>query len=290
MDSYFPKTRRPVAGLSSSLKRPPPSITPPRAAKIPATPTTPKDARITRPKHPPPVRRKLSASARGEERRRPISVRELFKTVHLLEESPRNETEVPLERLPVRPLSIPTTPTKTTSKSTAPETTENEKDLLDPANHRISTAQAHSPPITKPIASSASPSKIVDGPLRGVSTSLLDLIRAKEAAAKITSPEQERRRELLGIAPEIVRIVPTVFTANRKEIMLYENVVDKCFKGLKSNYTTTTIIECIELVNKIVPDWITIVTISRGKFMRINRDRYTIPQLLEAIRIYKRNC
>lgn len=117
---------------------------------------------------------------------------------------------------------------------------------------------------------------------------MLDYIRAKEAAAKATSPEEVRRQELLGIAPEIVRIVPTVFTANKKEVMLYDKVVEKCFKGLKSNYTTSTIIECLDLMDKVAPEWVTTVQISRGRFMRINRDKYTIPKLLEAIKRYKK--
>lgn len=130
--------------------------------------------------------------------------------------------------------------------------------------------------------------KVTSGPLKGISTSLLDHIRAKEAAAKATTPEQERTRKLLGIAPEVIRIVLTVFTANKKEVMPYPKVVEKCFKGLKSNYTTETITECLKLMDKIAPEWTTTVTISRGVFIRINRDRFTIPQLLEAIKRYKR--
>lgn len=216
MDSYFPKTRRPVI----SLKRPAPSITPPKPAKIPATPTTPKDARIVRPKQPPPVKKKPPI---GDKRL--VLGRELFKSVDPLKE----------------------------------------EDLQ------------------------VSPTKITSGPLKGVSTSLLDLIRAKEAAAKATTPEEERKRDLLGIAPEVARIVPTVFTASKREVLPYDRVVDKCFKGLKSNYTSETIVECLELMNKVAPLWISTVQISRGKFMKINRDRYTIPQLLEAIRRYKKD-
>lgn len=231
MDSYFPKTRRPHTIQPGSLKRPPPSITPPKAAKIPSTPTTPKDARLTRPLQPPPVKSKRQCQ---QERRRPTSVKELFKTVRPLDDSPITEQ----------------TPLPTTTKATE---------------------------------------KIASGPLKGLSTSLLDLIRAKEAAASTITPEQVRRRELLGIAPEIVRIVPTVFTANKREVMLYDKVIDKCFKGLKSNYTSATIMECLDLMDKVAPDWISTVDISRGKFMRINRTKYTIPQLLQAIRNFQKN-
>lgn len=265
MDAYFPKTRRPI-GLNSSLKRPPPSVTPPTAAKIPNTPRTPENARLNRPSKPPPVKKKLQARSRTQDEQpqqlqqqtkqksKTTSFQELFKSIH----PPETRGDIP-------------TPTKPTTKPLATPLT-------------FETAQ----PTTvirqpKPVSTG----KISSGPLKGLSTGLLDLIRAKEAAAKATSPELERKKELLGIAPEIVRIVPTVFTANKKEIMFYDTVIEKCSKGLKSNYTSTTIIECIELMNEVAPEWISTVTISKGKFMRINRDKYTIPRLLDSIRKYK---
>lgn len=119
-----------------------------------------------------------------------------------------------------------------------------------------------------------------------MSTVLLDIIRAKEAASK-EDPQVARERELLGIAPQVVRIVGTIFTASKKQVILYDNIVEKCHKGLNANYTTPTIIDCIDLMDKVAPQWVTIVKISRGQFMRFNKDRYTIPQLLEAIKRYK---
>lgn len=219
MDLYFPKTRRPIV---APVKRPCPTLSPP---------TTPKHAKLTRPKEPPPLVKKKTQ-------------RSLFKEV--VGSKPQLHHPLNLnDEEPITPKKLETKQQPQTDKT-----------------------------------------KIASGPLKGVSTSLLDLIRAKEAAAKETSPEEGRRRELLGIAPEIARIIPTVFTANKKEIMLYDKVVDKCFKGLKSNYTSATIVECIELMDKVAPEWLTTVTISRGKFMRINRDKYTLTQLLEAIKKY----
>lgn len=43
------------------------------------------------------------------------------------------------------------------------------------------------------------------------------------------------------------------------------------------------------MVDSITPDWISVVTITRGKFMRLNKDKYSIPQLLEAIKRYKKD-
>lgn len=131
--------------------------------------------------------------------------------------------------------------------------------------------------------------KIDKGPLKGISTSLLELVRAKEAALKNVSPEQERKRELLGIAPDLARIISTIYTASKRDIILFDKVVDNCCKSLKNNYTSQTIDECITLMaESITPEWISIVTISRGKFMRLDKDKYTMPQLLEVVNKYKK--
>lgn len=131
--------------------------------------------------------------------------------------------------------------------------------------------------------------KITEGPLKGISSSLLDIIRAKEAASKSRDPEKEREIELLGIAPQIVRCVVTVFTSSKKQYLPYDKILDKCFIGLKSNYTTSTITQCLDLMSKVAPDWSTTVDISKGKFMRLNRTKYTMPELLKAISNYKKN-
>lgn len=291
MDTYFRKTRRLAGDLSGSLKRPsisrkltfdstasetlvttPPKIraepkeskkqevislidTPTKTPVKPkdteeVRPTTPTNARLSRPLAPPPVKRKVTPDdVKQVRKRRPMSVKELFHLHDEINHEPNNNN-----CLGIKPLDIPTsTPPQTPHKQPQPE----------------------------------SPSKIESGPLRGVSTSLLDLIRAKEERAKSITPEQIRQRELLGISNELVRIVYTIFTANKKETMLYNTIVDKCCKGLKNNYTTNTITECLDLTLKIAPEWITIVEITRGKFMRLNKTQYSLNQMLKAVQRYK---
>lgn len=132
--------------------------------------------------------------------------------------------------------------------------------------------------------------KITEGPLKGISSSLLDIIRAKEAAAKAIDPAKERERELLGIAPQVLRTLTTVFTSCKKQYLPYDKIVDKCCSALKSDYTTSTIIQVLDLMSKVAPDWSTTVEISKGKFMRLNRSKYTMPELLKAISNYKKTC
>lgn len=233
MDKYFKKERPRLNSSSISLKRPAESITPPLASKIPTTPSTPKDARLTRPLKPPPIARPVkprqSRTLTTDREPKTVARRlELFKDDH-----PQEKEEEQTKR--------------------------KENDI-----------------------------KISDGPLRGVSTSLLDLIRAKEAAAKEVDPEAVKRQTLLGIAPDVVRIIHTVFTASKREVLPFDRVVEKCVKGLKSNYTSETITDCINILDQVTPEWISTVDISRGKFMRLNRTKYTISQLLSTIKDFKK--
>lgn len=325
MDAFFPKTRRPISNLSTPIKRPPPSVTPPKANKILATPTTPKDARIARPTVPPPVKSKryhrridsedddqpsiitdpkdvtkigarsldLFQSPRSirtpttPQKRRPISVRELFKTAHLHDKEGKDKSSTDLRSSPnelAKPLRTSVIyPLQSPQKDRNDDKLYNEEPspsaIIPDSNDIISRGSELIVPI--------SPRKITSGPLKGLSTGLLDLIRAKEAASKLMTPEQERTRELLGIAPEVTRIVSTVFTALKRDILPYDKIVEKCYRGLKSNYTTPTIIDCLNMLDKVAPEWVSTVTISKGRFMRINRDKYTLPQLLNTIKQHK---
>lgn len=296
MDTYYRKTRRITA--SSSLKRPAQSVTPPKPAKLLATPTTPKDQRLQRPKDPPPLIKPPKDHSEQSNEVKNSTVRKLFNSVH-----PLDKSDIKID---VRPLD--TTSTDATSTATAlpatPKVDSSASTTTLPIRSPIKTTPIKasaarrllSPHLSKNAAQSLetkrttipiSPVKITTGPLKGVSTSLLDLIRAKEAKAKLFTPEDERRRVLISIAPNVSRIVSTIFTVNNKDIMPYDKIVEKCHRALKSNYETKTIDECLELMDKVAPEWISIVTISRGRFMKINKDKYSIPQLLEAIKKYK---
>lgn len=258
-------------------------------------PTTPKKSRLARPQQAPPVKRKLMPNDLRQERRptRTI-VRDLFRPEHPLEgdeeeiDNAEKQDKININNNNDEGSSNNNNQTTATTNPPDLAAAFGLKKLNLPATPPATPVKQQVKRLPEPQSlCPESPSKIASGPLRGISTSLLDLIRAKEAKAKEISPEQLRQRELLGIAPEIARIVPTVFTANRKEFMLYDTVVEKCFKGLKSNYTTDTIIECLDLMKKVAPEWLSTVVISRGRFLRLNQERYTLPQLLKAIQRFK---
>lgn len=318
MDIYFPKTRRPMAVNTSSLKRPltkPASSIPKLTKELtstipgkqqtevlqkevepilnnqqPCTPNketqtlstsnspiyvevTPSSSKLFPTQQNRPVKRRIlePPGAPKKARQKPAVFRQLF------EHSKQKD-------LPKFRLSSPIRDDKANSSS---QTTNSPvKSIL---RSPIKRKEFTSPLKTK--TSTPSTAKIEDGPLKGVSTKLLDFIRAKEAEAKKVTPEIERKRELLGIAQDIARIIPTIFTASKREIISHNKIVEHCCKSLKNNYGTATIEECLILMDTITPEWTTTVTISRGKFIRLNKDKYTIPQLLEAIKRYKQtNC
>lgn len=272
MDTYFRKTRR--IAEPKNLKRPPSpaKLNSPPATKILATPKTPQDARLERPTKPPPA---------------PIKSRPQLYPTTPTTTTTTTTAAAAATAVVAQAAAASLTPTKLNTKRrlvTPRQLFESTKLTQQSDNDKRTNDIAAAPLATKLIKPLPKTSIIDSGPLVGVSKSLLELVRAKEAAAKAVDPKETRRRELLGIAPEIVRIVSTVFTASKRQHLAYPTVIDKCFKGLKSNYTTQTIEECLRLLAKITPDWISIIEISRGTFMRINRDRYTIAQILEDLK------
>lgn len=279
-----------VSSAGSPAKTPSP---PPRPR-----PTTPTNARIARPKLPPPVKRKLVPNEVREARRPSrVTPRDLFRSIHPLDKN-NEETKAKNKRGEGKD-KINDSNNNADNDCAQTATTTATVDIVGSFGLKRLNLPA-TPPATpikqqvkrlppEPQSCPESPSKIAAGPLKGVSTSLLDLIRAKEARAKEITPELERQRELLSIAPEIARIVPTVFTASKKDFLLYDKVVDKCFKGLNAAYTTETIKASLDLMNKVVPEWVSVVDISKGRFMRYNKDKFTLPQILLAIKKYQRD-
>lgn len=280
MDKYFPKTRRHRAVHSikdakiSILKPPEEQITPKLTTKL-SNAAKPTSTICTTPV------KKSNASSTLQEPPSPASCTTNNNNNNDINQCTPPKAKIvanPKDRPRKRPLlEPPSAPRKRTKPAAF-------RKLFDDQS-KISKLDLS--PIE---ACSDSAKKINDGPLKGISTSLLEMVRAKEAASKLLTPQQERNRDLIGIAPELARIIPTVFTASKREVMPYDKIIDNCCKSLKMNYTSKTIDDCVSLmVDSITPDWISVVTITRGKFMRLNKDKYSIPQLLEAIKRYKRD-
>lgn len=256
MDLYYPKTRKP---RQASLKRTDPIAT---VAPPPPLPATPKKARLPRPKECPPVKKKS---------------RQRLLLTNDGEGTTSTNLEVKSHPLIFTPLRIPSpdpTPATITepvpiAPEPAPESEPQQIPKLKPK---------------EPTTSIKSPTKIQTGPLRGVSSSLLELIRKKQAAKN--TPEVEHKEKLLDAAPRITSAIYHNAPLRAGKILPYEKALENAIKALDSNFTSSFIIEVLELMDKIAPGWLSYVTISRGKYMRMHKDLYSPKAIEKAIKEY----
>ncbi|XP_042371831.1 DNA replication factor Cdt1-like, partial [Plectropomus leopardus] len=139
------------------------------------------------------------------------------------------------------------------------------------------TKEPTSPPKTTP-SQTSDPSAAAQVPtaLKGVSQSLLDRIRAKEAqklqAAMTRKPAQEERLLMMSRLPELARILRTVFVAEKKPALIMEVACNRTVASYRSALSTGEMEKHIRLLAEVAPDWLTIHPIRKDFYLKLNKN------------------
>lgn len=112
--------------------------------------------------------------------------------------------------------------------------------------------------------------------LKGVPQSLLEKIRAKQAAKALDTmtrrPSQERDAVKYARLPEVARHVRNVFVTEKKGVLPLENVLTKMQNSYKACATLKELEELLKLLSKEMPRWISFHDIRNMMFIKLNRD------------------
>ncbi|XP_070497803.1 DNA replication factor Cdt1 isoform X2 [Chironomus tepperi] len=112
--------------------------------------------------------------------------------------------------------------------------------------------------------------------LKGVPQSLLDKIRAKQAAKALDTmtrrPSQERDAAKYSRLPELARHVRNVFVTEKKGVLPQENVLIKIQNSYKACASMKELEELLKLLSKEMPRWITFHEIRNMMFIKLNRE------------------
>lgn len=112
--------------------------------------------------------------------------------------------------------------------------------------------------------------------LKGIPKSLLEKIRAKQAAKALDTmtrrPSQERDAIKYSRLPEVARHVRNVFVTERKGVLPLENVLIKLQNSYKANVNLKEIEELLRLLSKEMPRWLSFHDIRNMMFVRVNRE------------------
>ncbi|XP_035519484.1 DNA replication factor Cdt1 [Morone saxatilis] len=123
---------------------------------------------------------------------------------------------------------------------------------------------------------SAVPAAQVPTALKGVSQSLLDRIRAKEAqklqAAMTRNPVHEDRLLMMSRLPELARILRNVFVAEKKPALIMEVACNRMVASYRSALSTGEMEKHIRLLAEVAADWLTVHPIRKDFYLKLNKN------------------
>ncbi|XP_046326589.2 DNA replication factor Cdt1-like [Haliotis rufescens] len=112
--------------------------------------------------------------------------------------------------------------------------------------------------------------------MKGVPSSLLERIRAKEAmkleAALTRNPAEDKKKRMMNRLPDMIRIVRAYFVTEKKPSIPQETVIQKLADSFRSSVSIGEIEAHVKLLLEIAPEWLTMVQIKKGKYLKIDRN------------------
>lgn len=112
--------------------------------------------------------------------------------------------------------------------------------------------------------------------LKGVPKSLLDKIRAKQAAKALETmtrrPSQEREAAKFARLPEIARHARNVYVTEKKGVLPLEVVLKKIENSYKGSVTMKEIEELLRIIAEIMPTWMSFLEIRNAMYVKLLRD------------------
>lgn len=113
------------------------------------------------------------------------------------------------------------------------------------------------------------------GALKGVSQSLLERIRAKEAqklqAVMTRKPQQEERLLMISRLPELARILRNVFVAEKKPALTVEVVCSKVISSYRSSMSPGEMERHLSLMAELLPHWLSIHPIRKDTYYKLDK-------------------
>lgn len=131
----------------------------------------------------------------------------------------------------------------------------------------------------------------VDKVLKGVPKSLLEKIRAKQAAKALEAmtrrPSQDAEASKYARLPELARYIRNIFVTENKGVLELEKVMAKLENSYREKMTRECLRELLELMAKEAPrNWLTFHFIRRTDFIKINRHE----NLSEVIKVLEQKA
>ncbi|RWS28537.1 DNA replication factor Cdt1-like protein [Leptotrombidium deliense] len=140
--------------------------------------------------------------------------------------------------------------------------------------------------VVSAINAKVSEDKIESGVLKGISASLLQKIRDKEAVAiareMVRKPEDEKKLEMMTRLPELMKIIHNYFVCDGRSAMRMDDVLKKCVESYHTFISVVDVKTHVTLLTELLPEWIFILNVRKGEFLKIDRT-LAIPKLIQRL-------
>ncbi|XP_045495903.1 DNA replication factor Cdt1 [Colias croceus] len=138
----------------------------------------------------------------------------------------------------------------------------------------------------KPSTSSVT---ILNPALRNLPASLLEKVKAKQAAkaleAMTRSSENEQKYAIYSRLPDLARTLRNIFVTERKNVLALNIILSKLDSSFKSNVSSSDLQRDIKMLTEEVPDWIKMHEIRNATYLKLdkNTDLKTIISKLDEM-------
>ncbi|XP_014205753.1 DNA replication factor Cdt1 [Copidosoma floridanum] len=129
---------------------------------------------------------------------------------------------------------------------------------------------------TPPATPNSQPKDLSNSMLSGIPASLLEKIRAKQAAKALElmtrSEDAHKEAAMHARLPSMAKIVRNIFVTEKKNVLPLEQVVQKLDDSFRTKLTTNKLEEHLKLLCKLLPLWINLVVVRNVKYVKLARD------------------
>ncbi|XP_007442681.1 DNA replication factor Cdt1, partial [Python bivittatus] len=111
--------------------------------------------------------------------------------------------------------------------------------------------------------------------LKGVSQSLVERVRAKEAqklqALMTRDPQREHWLAMLGRLPEMARVLRSIFVAEKKQALSMEVACQRMMESCRALMPMGEMEKHLRLFAELLPDWVRILSVRKESYVKLDK-------------------
>lgn len=151
-----------------------------------------------------------------------------------------------------------------------------EKKRQDALDNQDATSNESKAPIPRLVETEKKTEDPIQSALKNVPKSLLEKIRAKQAAKALDQmtrrPSQEKEAIQFGRLPELARHLRNVFVTERKSVLPLETALVKIENSYRGKLTLKELEEHLKIISQVAPFWLILTEVRKTMYVKMAKD------------------